>query len=335
MSIPEIVLEEKYENNFTNLMKAVKDNDCCAFIGAGLSRPAGYPLWSTLIEHIRIDAEKFCETIDDDDLHLYDKAELYKEILGEDRFLEIILDEFNPHINKQPYNPIHLDLLNIPFVSFITTNYDCILEKAACDNNISLPSNYYPEFPILKIRLKQIFHIHGILDFDRLDETKKSIIITRSDVTEAYKKDSSIQKLLDAIFQELTILFIGFDTTDPFIREIFKDSIHHYEIKNRIALERNGRSLKSLQHFALLPNLVIEEPKEIKFLEPEISREEKIASLTKKDDEVLESFGINPIRYDGDSFNHTQLIELVHRIKMKISGSEDRQIIYDQTFHGE
>lgn len=335
MLTSEILSEKKYQDNFNNLVDAIKNHNCCAFIGAGLSRPSGYPLWPELMKIIKSEVENFNnDPIDDQSLNFYDRAELYKTILSENKFIEVILNIFDPHNDKQPCNEIHHDLISLPFASYITTNYDCTLENAARYDDVDIQYSYYPLLPSSKLRemKKQIFHIHGILDYDRLDETKGSIIITRSDIEEAYKKDSSIEKLLDTIFQELTILFIGFNTSDPFINEIFRKSIQQYNIKNEIAIKRSGEPLKCIRHFAFIENNYYVKRKEYNSFNPFESPEEEIVKSNESGDYDLELLGINPIRYDGDSYNHTQLIELVHGMKIQILGLQEEPIKYDKTF---
>jgi len=263
------------------------------------------------------------------------RLELYKNILGEMRFKEIITYEFNPHNNKQPLTQNHLDLIELPFVSFITTNYDCILENAKSRLDLDIKSNFYPTLPISHIRDRQIFHIHGILDYERLSETQDSIIITRSDINQAYQEGSNIYNLLNCAYQELIILFIGFNIYEPFIWEIIRDCRYQYEEKRIIASERGSKPLKEINHFAFLENKLFYPPNKDQYIiNHEISDEENIDLIIKQDEE-LKTIGINPIRYVGDPFNHTQLIELVHKLYSTIKNLQERPIVYDLTFHGE
>jgi SIR2-like domain len=140
-------------------------------------------------------------------LGYYERAEEYRRILGQENYQNIIKREFDPNNNKQPWLPVHLDLIQMPFASFITTNYDCIIEYAYIENGEAPIYNFYPILPHTHLRDRQIFHVHGIIDHSRLPETIGSIIFTRSDFNEAYTSGSNLIKLITCLYTELTIFF--------------------------------------------------------------------------------------------------------------------------------
>lgn len=70
-----MVFNERYQNDFSNLINSIQKNECCLFIGAGLSSPAGYPSWSTLLERIRDEVLKVTnDGLEETNLNFYDKA---------------------------------------------------------------------------------------------------------------------------------------------------------------------------------------------------------------------------------------------------------------------
>lgn len=334
-----IKLDGKNKENLTNVIKAIQNAQCCAFIGAGLSSPAEYPLWFSLLDQIKEEIIRTKGAFEENpNEEPYDRAERYQKILGERDFLRIIVDIFDPHKNKQPLNQIHLDLIELPFVSYITTNYDCNLESAAKRYNLPIKKSYYPTLPTSGIKERQIYHIHGILDFenpDTLERTKTLLIITRKDAEEAYKTDTSIHDLIKVIYKELIFLFIGFDLKDEYIRDIFLESGNEYNTTNEISIRRSQEPLKSIRHYAFIENPKLDQNNKNIFRESNMSEEEQIDELKKKQDRDLKEMGINPIRYDGDSRNHTQLIELIHDMYLQIKGIEERPVPYDLTFRGE
>lgn len=332
-------LDSKSKENYTSVIKAIQNNQCCAFIGAGLSLPAEYPLWIPLLDQIKeVIKTKGGVFEESSNEKPYDRAERYQEILGEREFLKIIVDIFNPHKDKQPFNQVHLDLIELPFVSYITTNYDCSLENAAKRYNLPIKKSCYPTLPTSKIRERRIYHIHGILDFenpDTLERMKTTLIITRKDAEEAYKTDTSIHDLLKVIYKELVFLFIGFDLKDEYIRDIFLESGNEYNTTNEISIRRSQEPLKSIRHYAFMENPKLDQNNEKRFIGSIMSEEEKRVELRKKQDCDFKEMGINPIWYDGDSRNHTQLIELIHEIYLQVKGIKERPIPYDLTFRGE
>lgn len=132
--------------SIANLQDPIRKKECCAFIGAGLSRPANYPSWDGLLDSLKVESEILVGgKINDAHLDFYDRAEEYRNILRED-YRRIIQREFDPNNNKQPWLPVHRDLVAIPFVSYVTTNYDCILENAYKAMEMPPVYNFYPTF---------------------------------------------------------------------------------------------------------------------------------------------------------------------------------------------
>ena len=121
--------EIQNQETLSNLSRKIRLHECCAFIGSGLSRLVSYPLWSDLLLTLSNEAKKLVEeSINDEQLDNYDKAEIYKEILGAEKYTDIVSHEFDPDNDKQPFSSTHLDLIELPFISYITTNYDLVID---------------------------------------------------------------------------------------------------------------------------------------------------------------------------------------------------------------
>jgi len=327
-------LSEQSQENIAHLMDRIRKKECCAFIGAGLSRPARYPSWLELLDTLKTESENCLGTrINDAHLDNYDRAEEYRNILGIDNYRNIIQRELDPENDKQPWLPLHLDLVEMPFVSFITTNYDCIVENAYRRINGLAPIyNFYPLLPISHLRDRQIYHIHGIIDHSRLLETQDSIVLTRSDFDEAYAQGSNLINLITCLYTELTLFFVGFNVRDPSLMRIIKSSLLEFEKTREIAFERGIGPLKNIKHYALLPF-----PKKTPtddHIGRRIITDENDIEATNREDEELQSLGVYTIRYTGDSQNHTQLINVIHDLYLAITGIKEPLISQDLTFRG-
>ncbi|MEJ2710738.1 MAG: hypothetical protein P8074_24210, partial [Anaerolineales bacterium] len=60
MNIPKIGIEltQGHMQNLNDLVHQISLGKCCIFVGAGLSRGAGYPLWRELISRLKHAAEQ-------------------------------------------------------------------------------------------------------------------------------------------------------------------------------------------------------------------------------------------------------------------------------------
>jgi hypothetical protein len=326
-------LDKKSQENISALLQKIQGNDCCAFIGAGLSRPAGYPTWLELLTKLREEAENIQgnRIIDDDDDY-YDRAENYKCILGVNNYRAILNEKFNPLINKQPRLPVHVSLIEMPFISYLTTNYDCLLEKAFVYKQENPTYNFYPLFPITHIRDRQIYHIHGVIDHDRLLQTQDSIVLTKSDFNEAYKTGSSLLDLITCVYSEVTIFFIGFNIKDKSMISILENSKKDFEYKGNVAHERGYTGIKSINHYALLsyPQIIKHDTLGRRVVTTKINYD-----AANQEDAELEALGVNTIRYEGDEFNHTQAIYIIDEMNSLINRISKAKIIQDFTFGGE
>lgn len=98
---------------------------------------------------------------------------------------------------------------------FITTNYDCILEKTA-DN---LKNNSYrlvcKNEDIPSIKDNAIIKMHG-------DFNNKNIVIKESDYTEYPAKFKLVETFIKSIFATSIVLFIGFSADDPNVNQIYQ-----------------------------------------------------------------------------------------------------------------
>jgi hypothetical protein len=326
-------LDEQSKENIAHLMDRIRKRECCVFVGAGLSRAAWYPSWSELLDTLKAESEDLLGTsINDAHLDYYDRAEKYREILGLDNYRNIIQKEFNPENNKQPWLPVHLDLVEMPFVSYITTNYDCVIENAYRKMGLEPTYSFYPLFPMTHLRDRQIYHIHGIIDHSRLLETQDSIVLTRSDFDEAYNQDSNLIKLITCLYTELTLFFVGFNVRDPSMMRILRSSLLEFEKTRSVASARGSGPLKNLKHFALLP-YPNKTPTDVD-IGRRIMTEEIDLDAKNREDEELRSLGVYTIRYTGDTQNHTQLINVIHDLNIIITGIKEPLISQDLTFRG-
>ena len=119
-----------YEKEFDRISKAAMSNSLTFFVGAGVSRLSGAPGWAGLINTIcrkmniltkdDYSSEEYLKIPQMYYYSLSNKAEYYKTVENEIETANILP------------NTVHKEMLSLNPTSFITTNYDSLLEDAAC-----------------------------------------------------------------------------------------------------------------------------------------------------------------------------------------------------------
>ncbi|HEK9573199.1 TPA: SIR2 family protein, partial [Streptococcus equi subsp. equi] len=153
--------------------KAIKSDELGAFIGAGLSIPAGFCSWKELLrepaEEIGLDVEKESD--------LVNLAQYYSNSKKRTSIDDLIKGQFSQLV-KPTEN--HKLLSQLPISTFWTTNYDKLIEKAL-ENNMKKP---YVKTKDEQLRGTNhnfdaiVYKLHGDV------ETPEDAVITRSDYEE-------------------------------------------------------------------------------------------------------------------------------------------------------
>jgi SIR2-like protein/TIR domain-containing protein len=211
-----------------HLIKAINNNNAIAFCGAGLSISAkrtngkNLPNWPNLLHEILKyalnDGIKFSgyeneiiTAIDNNQLLMV--AQEFQEVVPHsnlNRYLRnIFLDK-----NLVP-SIAHTNLMRIPFLGYLTTNYDTLLEGAyTIEKRGRMPPVYTQEDLLsvpnpLRISDDFVFKIHG--DINR----PETIILSSHDYKEILFRTPHYRSFLETLFTINTVLFIGFGLQDP------------------------------------------------------------------------------------------------------------------------
>lgn len=141
------------------LVRAVRSKRAIAFIGSGPSRDAGYPDWSQLLQKLVAAAGLDYSPGDlaaggERTLAI---AEECKEKLRQD-YYEFLRVEFG---EKAPgHTTTHVDLLRVPFASYMTTNIDPCLDLAA-ERIPGRKIQVWPIFSDTGVGGGDVFYLHG------------------------------------------------------------------------------------------------------------------------------------------------------------------------------
>lgn len=198
-----------------DLVKACLQGNCVAFIGAGLSKPAGCPTWPTMIaDLLRWSARE--GIVDDRSSLSYDdalrKGDVYvaaegiihticEKDAGKRRLLSHIAEVFqSPSIEL---TQTHRMLSNIPFAGILTTNLDFLVEQSFEKTKVYTSKDTEELAASLARRRAFILKLSG--DLSRPD----TVQITPSQYRDRITGDQACAQFIQKLFFARTVLFLG------------------------------------------------------------------------------------------------------------------------------
>ena len=196
-----------------DLGAALSAGECVLFVGAGLSRGAGLPDWTELIERLAADLHVKPPARFD----YLDLAQWYRERFGRDALARAVGDTFHHACAALRPTLAHYLLLSLPLKIIITTNYDNLLERALAG---------LKHYPTRVLRQEDVPHtgsglgvhvvkLHG--DAAHPDE----IVITRDDYDEFFQRRPAMALLLEGLLLNRTFFFVGYGLKDPNFRQVY------------------------------------------------------------------------------------------------------------------
>lgn len=300
------------------LWNTIKDRDCVAWVGSGLSKlpgsdvRTGYPDWPETVKEIcracgvpplSVDAN-----LPD---KLIDKAEECK-IANAQAYHSTLARIFGRPVTET--RAAYPWLMAVPFRGYVTTNFDPLLLDAGQAHG--LVDHYaYPDLPTLKLGAspKAIFYLHGLARHNNTPRGE-NLVLARSDFDKAYNK--VIRPFIDSMLRELPILFLGCSLEEPPIQEAFR---RVRDIQLQIEQVYPGRPRP--KRFILIPSRYTEEDSGYGRMTkaPDKSAEES-------EERRFDDLGIKVIRYEPqDKQRHFEIEEILRNLceLYKLSKSEN------------
>lgn len=198
------------------IFELVRNEEILLFIGAGMSRYAGYPSGAELAEILHKNLPSDLREHIDLTYDLSKIADDIYQVKGRNR--NYLLDTIKKQFDKTPDSlETHKLLARIPhFKTIITTNYDDLIERT--NKNIDIVRKN-SDYSYTAGKKQILFKIHG--DFT----DKDSIIVTKTDYTKYFSQDKDQTVFWNAIKDRLAsnhILFIGYSLDDSNILTIIE-----------------------------------------------------------------------------------------------------------------
>ncbi len=252
----EALLEEYFDKKSFPVIRDLqkKMERVIPFVGAGMSKPLGYPLWKDLFLPARDDFEEGFENVFD---RRYDSDDIDALIAGIFEFNAMIADEkdlkmrvLEPQLEKK-FNHKDMEQSSLPKLLelksdyIITTNYDDALSQ--CNNlyghkyNVTKNILNFEGFENLYHK-NFIFHIHG--NFDHLE----SMIVTNKNYDALYSEEKN-KRILTGLISKKSLLFLGFSLNDKYFSKEFQsicDSNSGYSTNYMVLINSTAQKEKEI-----------------------------------------------------------------------------------------
>lgn len=220
------------EDFLSKFLKELNENNAAVFVGAGLSKAAGYVDWPGLMAEVAkgIGLDIARET----DLVRVAQYHINANAANRHHLSQLFIDEFSDL--KDPTEN-HKILARLPFSTFWTTNYDRLIEKALETSGKRVDAKYTTQQLATTRRGRDavVYKMHGDIEHPSL------AVVSRDDYEKHHQTHGPFITALSGDLVEKTFLFIGFSFTDPNldfimsrIRTMFAgDQRQHYCIARR------------------------------------------------------------------------------------------------------
>ncbi|MBT9608030.1 SIR2 family protein [Microbacterium sp.] len=195
------------------ILDAYETGTLVFFVGAGasLGKPSNLPLFDGLARRLARLAS-----------HRFSKRGGLDFFVGQ---LEALPQGFDAHHHahslisnpKSKFNGLHHAIVNLAGLGgafrIVTTNYDDHLASAASSAAITVPDTWYaPALPVGR-NFAGLVHLHG-----SIRRPKEEMILTDRDFGHAYITDAWAARFLLPMFDQFTVVFIGYSHDDVIMR---------------------------------------------------------------------------------------------------------------------
>lgn len=210
----------------------LKTTKCLAWVGSGLSAPAGYANWDKTIRILAARCFGDEQRLDSyiaraRHLDAAEKCKVKCRKEGTDHYHRVLAELFGQRVvtRRLAYEL----LIKLPFSGYITTNYDPLLQYEARGKDCGLVS--YPGLPVEWSDGRPVCYIHGCA---RRDESPSGdqLVLAKSEYGKAYDDPGIVTAFLINKLASNHVLFMGTELTDPQLQE---------------ALRRVGRAIRQIK----------------------------------------------------------------------------------------
>ena len=221
--------EPRDEELWEQLVADVQGGNCALFVGSGPSVPT-YGTWRDLVSAVAAAAALDCPTglVPSQFPEFLEKCRLS---MPDTQYQNILKSKLTPE-GKDSYRPVHSAMLRANFRTYVTTNFDNMIENAGYhqDTPVSLEGvQRYPDElnPVLLGR-RYVTHLHGQA-YDHLNGEclLPHIVLTSRDFDSAYQSPD-VPEVLRYLLRQYDVVFIGFSADDGVLRRVLDTHMRSY-----------------------------------------------------------------------------------------------------------
>lgn len=205
----------EFDNDFLTTIEHIQDakdkGNLVIFVGAGISKNSGVPLWSELIEEL-----KKLIPQDENETDQLIIPQLFHNEVGDTQYQKTI-QKILRHKRVKFDKVLHKSILNLKPTHIITTNYDNLIEQSIDHDTESLNYSLICEDKDLPFADSPNFLVKMHGDFE-----KKNIVLKEDDYHQYSFNFPLIENFIKGVFSSKLVLFIGFSYTDNNLKYIIE-----------------------------------------------------------------------------------------------------------------
>ncbi len=255
----------------SHLVPAIRHQRGVLFLGAGLSQGGGLDSWAPLIRRLAEELDYRVPDCFDLDLSLQ-LAQWYAEEYGREKLTELVRQMYGgltePAARPEVHPTLaHYLLLALPLRLIVTTNYDCLIERALRglrrDPQVVVEGSHVVQ--VGQGERPCVVKFHGDA------ESGRHIVLSERDYDTFFETHPVLSMLLEGLLLNHTFLFAGYRLRDPNFRQIYGRVARLLADADRHAFAldvgpANRYAIRSWQeqHLHLLPMPGADEPERIR-----------------------------------------------------------------------
>jgi len=191
------------------LARRALNGNLVAFLGAGVSIPAGLPGWGQLLRDAAAKTPELASRLEGlQSLDPLDQAQVVE------RFVPTLRQDVAQRLQPPQAALGHTLLASLPVAEFVTQNYDRLFELAAAA--AGAPVAVIPGTRVADEQ-RWLLKMHGSVD------RPEEIVLTREDYLRYGERRAALAAIVQALLITKHMLFVGFSLSDPNFHRIADD----------------------------------------------------------------------------------------------------------------
>lgn len=198
---------EPYAEEIRILRNAMLNHKLVVFVGAGTSLDAGMPSWGDAVK-------KIAERLEiRDQLDYIEIPQCYYDVYGKQEYKKLMQQIFKCG-EELEVQEVHRNIIRLNAHTIITTNYDCLIEKAALEECETIRVISCDKDLPYNCEGKILIKMHGDFQHD-------NFVLKEDDYLQYGDNFKLIDTYVKSIIATNVVLFVGYSFSDPDIKQIF------------------------------------------------------------------------------------------------------------------